>query len=332
MENNLNAYGGLGGFGGFGGGGGSKGFFDQGNATTPGGYGGGGGGAGGEGGGGGAGFGGAIFVRSGSLTINNSSFSSNISDGGSGFENGLGKGGALFAINQTSIDNHQGNPQGIPNSLPEVDGCGNTFDSNTADDADVTDTDNVDTFGASKTTLTSACEAAITVSGNGISIPNGDTTPQVADNTDFGEVEVEPPGSAAASNANLMLKATSSEMFTITNNSAAPINLTGTPLVQITGPQASDFSVSNLPTTPIPPGGSTNFTIAFTPTALGLRTATVSIPNDSPINPFTFAIQGTGIAAATSVPTGIPTLSEWGRFLFAMGLGGLLLWYQRRRT
>ena len=44
--------------------------------------------------------------------------------------------------------------------------------------------------------------------------------------------------------------------------------------------------------------GSTTFTVTFNPSALGLRSATVSIANnDADENPYDFAIQGTGTGA-----------------------------------
>lgn len=52
-------------------------------------------------GGGGAGLGGAVFVRSGVLTLNNTSFRSNIAKGGAA--NGQGKGGALFINASASV-------------------------------------------------------------------------------------------------------------------------------------------------------------------------------------------------------------------------------------
>ncbi|MEG3972798.1 DUF4347 domain-containing protein, partial [Microcoleus sp. T2B6] len=139
--------GGFGGFGGFGfggfggGGGGSYGF---------GGYGGGGGasGAGSEGlglggfgggsgfnvGGGGAGFGGAVFIRQGSLTLNNTTFTSNSATGGTGSGNGQGKGGAIFAMRSTNADPFNGNTQGMPTTPPTVTTLGATFTTNTAVD------------------------------------------------------------------------------------------------------------------------------------------------------------------------------------------------------
>jgi hypothetical protein len=83
-----------------------------------GGYGGYGGNGGGNGGGGGAGMGGAIFIRSGSLSLNNSTLSQNTTTGGGGVNSGQGLGGAIFAMK--SLTNSNGNNQGMPTVLPTV--------------------------------------------------------------------------------------------------------------------------------------------------------------------------------------------------------------------
>jgi Ca2+-binding RTX toxin-like protein len=86
---------GHGGNGGFGGGGGGYGGFGGGGVGFGGSFGGGGGLA----GGGGGGLGGAIFLRNGSLSLNNTAFSNNAATGGlngSGVASGQGKGGAIF--------------------------------------------------------------------------------------------------------------------------------------------------------------------------------------------------------------------------------------------
>jgi hypothetical protein len=118
----------------------------------------------------------------------------------------------------------------------------------------------------------------IVVSGNNHGIANGDSTPSVADNTDFGSTisSVE-------------------QTFKITNFGDADLNLTGTPKVSISGAAASDFTVITQPGSPLAPGHNSPFTIRFTPSANGLRHATVSIANNAAdANPYTFAIQGTG--------------------------------------
>ncbi|MEL6765519.1 MAG: hypothetical protein AAFO87_18135, partial [Cyanobacteria bacterium J06607_6] len=86
-------------------------------------------------GGSGAGLGGAVFVRSGSLEIINSSFTNNTATGGTGGANdGQGLGGAIFAMQSTT--NVNGNNQGMPTTLPTVTTADNViFSGNTAGDA-----------------------------------------------------------------------------------------------------------------------------------------------------------------------------------------------------
>ncbi|WP_084782125.1 calcium-binding protein [Leptolyngbya sp. O-77] len=75
------------------------------------------------GGGGGAGFGGAIFIRSGSLTITDSLFLDNRAQGGTGpGGNGSGLGGAIFALDQTT--NANGNNANMPSTLPTITASG----------------------------------------------------------------------------------------------------------------------------------------------------------------------------------------------------------------
>ncbi|MFN6466012.1 MAG: calcium-binding protein [Nostoc sp. DedVER02] len=166
------SYGGGGGFGGGGGirrGGGISGFGGFGggaakDAFTKGGYGGGGGnfGKGGYGGGNfsggasGAGMGGAIFIRSGTLTLNSVNLNNNKAIGGGENttfpqSNGKGLGGALFIMKSTT--NTNGNNQGMPTSLPTVvsEGTMPTYSGNSAsDDTGVTD-NNDNVFGTLNT-------------------------------------------------------------------------------------------------------------------------------------------------------------------------------------
>ena len=131
-----------------------------------------------------------------------------------------------------------------------------------------------------------------------VSIPDGDTSPQVADDTDFGSVVV--------------VGGTSTNTFTIENTGTADLNLTGAPKVVVGGPDAGDFTVTAQPSTPVASGGgTTTFQVQFDPSATGLRTATISIANDdADENPYDFAIQGTGTAAPEmDVKGGSPLVS-----------------------
>ena len=125
----------------------------------------------------------------------------------------------------------------------------------------------------------------IDIQGNGISIPDGDTTPQTIDNTDFGSV---------TSTQQTIVKS-----FVILNTGNADLNLTDTyPHVSISGAHAADFTVTSAPAAQIAPGGTSGFQITFTPSATGNRNATVSVAsNDTDENPYTFDITANGGAA-----------------------------------
>lgn len=128
---------------------------------------------------------------------------------------------------------------------------------------------------------TGLAEPEMEVTGNGMLITSGDTTPSLLDDTDFGFVSVP-------------LNQTSSRTYTITNSGTGPLSV-GT--VTLSGAAASEFAVIAQPATSVAPGASITFTVRFDPIAALLRTATVSFPNgDLNESPFTFAIQGNGTA------------------------------------
>jgi len=116
------------------------------------------------------------------------------------------------------------------------------------------------------------------VLGNGVVIAPGDTTPSTTDDTDFG-------------NAALFLD-TVEHTFTIENQGNIDLALTGSPRVDISGTHASDFTVTAQPASPVSAGSTTTFTIEYDPSAMGTRTAEVSIDHDDKEEPYTFAIQG----------------------------------------
>ncbi|MFB0555683.1 MAG: choice-of-anchor D domain-containing protein [Phycisphaerae bacterium] len=118
----------------------------------------------------------------------------------------------------------------------------------------------------------------IDVLGNGQIIVDGDSTPESNDGTDF---RIFAQGGSIV------------RTFTIRNMGSAPLNLTGVPKVHWTG--NTDFTVIQQPSSPVAAsGGTTTFQIQFTPSGLGLQTATVLIANDdSDENPYDFAVQGT---------------------------------------
>ena len=121
----------------------------------------------------------------------------------------------------------------------------------------------------------------INIKGLTNSIPNGDVTPIVGDDTEFGSV------------AGL---ATLDHTFTILNDAANDLILTGTPRVTVSGSPA--FSIQTQPASAtISPGDSETFAVRFAPTCAtpGVQSAVVSIASDDPNeNPYTFTVQGTG--------------------------------------
>jgi Bacterial Ig-like domain/HYDIN/CFA65/VesB-like, Ig-like domain len=130
----------------------------------------------------------------------------------------------------------------------------------------------------------------INVTGSGNTIVNGDSTPSVADRTDFGNLNV------GDTPLNLGL--------VIENTGTATLNL-GSNAVSISGADAANFSVFAQPSTTVNVGGNRTFVLRFNPLTVGLKSAIVSINNDDANeNPYTFTIQGTG--------TGTPEINVTG--------------------
>lgn len=138
------------------------------------------------------------------------------------------------------------------------------------------------------TVTPTAAAPEMNITGNSNTIADGDATPSVTDDTDFGSVDVS-SGSVA-------------HTFTIQNTGSVGLNLTGaSPYVVIGGAHAADFSVTAIPSSSIAASGNTTFQITFNPSAVGLRTATLSIANDdSDENPYNYSIQGTGIIVGSA--------------------------------
>ena len=165
-------------------------------------------------------------------------------------------------------------------------------------DSDINTTSGLsDLFTISSNTYNSTIDAGLTqqsspdmnVTGNGNSIPDGDTTPNVTDDTDFGSVSA--------------LSGSVVHTFTIDNaGGAADLTLNGSPAVSISGTHAGDFTVTTAPATTITTAGTTTFQITFDPTDNGLRSAILSISNNDPDeNPYDFDIQGTGLAPEIAI-------------------------------
>ena len=166
------------------GGGGPSGDDESGSANGGFGGDGGAGGSGGGAGGGGAGLGGAIFIRAGSLTLADNSFTDNAASGGTGANNGQGKGGALFVLSPATVSE-----------------CA-TFSANSATDAAGSGTDTNDTYGGS----VSDCPTVTINRASGQADPTTDSTihfTAVFDEpvTGFDDSDVDLSGTAGATTA-----------------------------------------------------------------------------------------------------------------------------------
>ena len=118
------------------------------------------------------------------------------------------------------------------------------------------------------------------VQGNSVSIADGDSTPSLADHTDFGAVAV---------------GGTVVRTYTIRNTGTETLNLTGNPRVVVSGTHASDFTVTTQPAASVAAGGTSSFQVTFVPGAAGTRTAGLSIGNnDANENPYDYMIRGSG--------------------------------------
>ena len=119
------------------------------------------------------------------------------------------------------------------------------------------------------------------VQGNSVSIVDGDGTPSLTDHTDFGSA--------------LVAAGTVVRTYTIRNTGTATLNLTGSPRVAVSGMYAADFTVTTQPAATVSAGGTTTFQVTFDPSAVGTRTAALSIANDdADENPYNYSIQGDG--------------------------------------
>lgn len=128
----------------------------------------------------------------------------------------------------------------------------------------------------------------INLQGNATSIVSGDATAATADHTDF--------GNAAVTGGTVV------RTFTIQNTGSAVLNLTGSsPYIAISGANAADFTITAIPSSTVAASSSTTFQVTFDPSAVGVRSATLTIANDdSDEGTYTFAIQGTGVNSNSS--------------------------------
>lgn len=125
--------------------------------------------------------------------------------------------------------------------------------------------------------------AEINVAGNSQSIADGDMTPSAGDHTDFGTGDV---GTS-----------TISRTFTIQNTGTDTLTL-GPGAATVSGPHAADFQITSQPAATLAPTAATVVVVQFSPSAVGVRSAVLSISNDDPDEgPYDFALSGGGVGA-----------------------------------
>ena len=139
----------------------------------------------------------------------------------------------------------------------------------------------------------------IDIQGNEISIVDGDTTPSVLDQTNFGITDTSTP---------------IPHTFNIYSLGSSSLTINST--VSITGANAGLFLATAIPTTNLGVGAVTSFVVTFNPTAsLGIKTATITISNnDSDEGTYNFDISAEvqSIPVQTVAPGGVTSnLKFW---------------------
>ncbi len=243
--------------------------------------------------------GGALYNNFGVATISNCIFWGNVAAGNDAVPaSEIGVGGSGAAANVTNTI-WQGNNTGgtIYNSDPlftnaatgdlTLQDCSPAIDSGAAN-ALITDiagnTRPVDVFPGGLSTDIGAYERQtapvipeINVLGNSLGITDGSASPSLSNHSDFGTGTV-------------------SHTFTIQNTGTAALSVTG---VSVTGANAADFTVTASPAASVAIGAATSFTVLFSPSAVGLRTATMHVNNnDCNEGDYDFAIKGMAEAGA----------------------------------
>ncbi|WMJ73937.1 glycosyl hydrolase family 8 [Cytophagaceae bacterium ABcell3] len=90
--------------------------------------------------------------------------------------------------------------------------------------------------------------------------------------------------------------------FTVSNIGTAPLTISG---VTISGAMSANFVVLTEPTSTISAGGSSTFTVAFTPSAIGTRTATLVVASNDQERPsYSITLSGNGTSPGQTPPNG----------------------------
>ncbi len=119
----------------------------------------------------------------------------------------------------------------------------------------------------------------IELRGKALPISNGDNSPRIADDSDFGYAQIS--------------AGTQEHVFSIHNLGQASLAI-GTPSVG--GAHPASFSISAQPSPSVAASSFTQFRVRFNPDVSGIQRATISIPNgDFDESPYTFDVVGWGV-------------------------------------
>lgn len=141
----------------------------------------------------------------------------------------------------------------------------------------------------------------INLVSNATTILDGDNTPSVLDNTDFGNI----------SSTGVVVKT-----YTIQNTGASNLTVSS---ITMSGADASSFTVSSLsPASPVAGGSSAVFSITFAPTSAGTKSAVVNITNnDCDEAIYDFVVTGTSTVGAAFTFDGTDDYINCGNILTA---------------
>src|SRR5208282_172481 len=118
----------------------------------------------------------------------------------------------------------------------------------------------------------------------------------------FAQVTLTPPTLALGNQA--VNQSSAAISTTLKNTQAAPLTISS---IAISGGSApADYVAGgNCPLSPstLSPGENCRITVTFTPSAPGLRTATLTVRDDAATSPLTVALTGTGVAAVELTPS-----------------------------
>ena len=93
------------------------------------------------------------------------------------------------------------------------------------------------------------------------------------------------------------------QSVSVTNSGNASLNIAS---ILVTGPNAADFSLTNTCGSSVAPGANCTASLTFTPSATGIRTASVSITDNASGSPQTVSLSGTGTGPVVSLsPTSL---------------------------